>query len=452
LNLDLMFGYPGHTAGTWARTLEAALALEPEHVSAYGYIVEAGTPLGDAVGRGDASPVPPELEAELHAQADSAFAAAGLAPYETSNWSRPGAECRHNLTYWLRRDYLALGPSSHGLWRGERYENARALNAWAASLEVGNDPAVAREAGIAAARTEEAVMLALRLASGLEMRDFPPDMRDELEMRYGQAFADAETGGRLERTRHGWSIPARAALRRRRHHRVARRARATSPQGACRVTAQPKRATTEAAKPSTFRENVESLAWAIGLMLIVRIFLLQAFRIPSESMRDTLLVGDFLFVTKFDYGPKIPFTHFRLPGLRRPKPGDIIVFQYPVDPSQDFIKRCIATGGQTVEVRHKEVWVDGVKRDEPFALHTQWSEEPAAMSPRDNRAPDKVPPQDLFMMGDNRENSADSRYWGYLPMDLVKGRALFIYFSTASQHWWDMPFYIRWNRLFKILH
>jgi oxygen-independent coproporphyrinogen-3 oxidase len=208
LNLDLMFGYPGHTADTWARTLEAALALEPEHVSAYGYIVEAGTPLGDAVGRGDASPVPPELEAELHAQADRAFAAAGLAPYETSNWSRPGAECRHNLTYWLRRDYLALGPSSHGLWRGERYENARALSAWAASLEVGNDPAVAREAGTAAARAEEAVMLALRLASGLEMRDFPPDMRDELEMRYGQAFADAESGGRLERTRHGWCILA----------------------------------------------------------------------------------------------------------------------------------------------------------------------------------------------------------------------------------------------------
>ena len=115
------------------------------------------------------------------------------------------------------------------------------------------------------------------------------------------------------------------------------------------MSAEPKR-TSEASKPSTFRENVESLAWAIGLMLIVRVFLLQAFRIPSESMRDTLLVGDFLFVTKFDYGPKVPFTHLRLPGLRKPKPGDIIVFQYPVDPSQDFIKRCVATGGQTVEV------------------------------------------------------------------------------------------------------
>ena len=207
-----------------------------------------------------------------------------------------------------------------------------------------------------------------------------------------------------------------------------------------------------AEKPSTLRENIESLAWAVGLMLLVRIFVLQAFRIPSESMRDTLLVGDFLFVSKFDYGPKIPFTHIRLPGLRKPKPGDIIVFQYPPDPSQDFIKRCIATGGQRLEVRHKEVYVDGVKRDEPFTLHSDWSEEPAALSPRDNLAPRTVPPGNLFMMGDNRENSADSRYWGYLPFDLVKGRAMFIYFSTASQHWWDMPFFIRWSRLFHVLH
>ena len=218
------------------------------------------------------------------------------------------------------------------------------------------------------------------------------------------------------------------------------------------MSAQPKRAATEAAKPSTFRENVESLAWAIGLMLIVRVFLLQAFRIPSESMRDTLLVGDFLFVTKIDYGAKIPFTHLRLPGLRKPRPGDIIVFQYPVDPSQDFIKRCIAVGGQTVQIRHKDVYVDGVKRNEPFALHLDPSEDPPAISTRDNLAPRQVPPQDLFMMGDNRENSMDSRFWGYAPMDYVKGRALFIYFSTASKHWWDMPFYIRWNRLFKILH
>jgi oxygen-independent coproporphyrinogen-3 oxidase len=208
LNLDLMFGYPGHTAFNWSRTLEAALELGPEHVSAYGYIPEDGTPLGDAVARGEARAVEPDLEAELHAQADGAFAAAGLAPYETSNWSRPGAECRHNLSYWLRRDYLALGPSSHGFWRGARYENARALAGWAAAIERGHDPEVAREAETPASRADETVMLALRLASGLDLRDFPPGAKEEFVMRYGAAFADAEAGGRLERTPHGWRVPA----------------------------------------------------------------------------------------------------------------------------------------------------------------------------------------------------------------------------------------------------
>ena len=205
------------------------------------------------------------------------------------------------------------------------------------------------------------------------------------------------------------------------------------------------------AQGSTFRENVESLAWAVVLMLVVRVFLLQAFRIPSESMRDTLLVGDFLFVTKLDYGAKLPFTHIRLPGLRQPRTGDIIVFQWPPDPTQDFIKRCIAVGGETVEVRHRQVLVNGRPLDEPYVKHTQPNEEPAGLSPRDNLAAVTVPPGHLFMMGDNRENSADSRYWGYVPMDLVKGRALFIYFSTASKHWWDMPFFVRWDRLFRVI-
>ena len=208
---------------------------------------------------------------------------------------------------------------------------------------------------------------------------------------------------------------------------------------------------TAPAKGSTFRENVESLAWAVVLMLIVRIFLLQAFRIPSESMRETLLVGDFLFVTKIDYGAKLPFTHVRLPGLRTPKRGDIIVFQWPPDPSQDFIKRCIATGGETVEIRHRQVFVNGKPLTEPYARHSTPVEEPPGMSPRDNLSAVTVPPGHLFMMGDNRENSADSRYWGFVPMDLVKGRALFIYFSTASKHWWDMPFFVRWDRLFRVI-
>ncbi len=203
------------------------------------------------------------------------------------------------------------------------------------------------------------------------------------------------------------------------------------------------------ASRSAFRENVESIAWAVVMMLILRVFLLQAFRIPSESMRDTLLVGDFLFVSKVDYGAKLPFTHIRLPGLRQPKAGDVIVFQWPPDPSQDFIKRCIATGGQTVEIREKRIFVDGSELVESYVRHTDPRMEPAGVSPRDNLGPFTVPRGQLFMMGDNRENSADSRYWGFVPMDLVKGRAVFIYFSTASQHWWDMPFFVRWDRLFR---
>ena len=208
LSLDLMFGYPGHTSERWARSLDAALELEPEHVSAYGFIPEDGTPLGDAVGRGHAHMVPPELEADLHAQADARFAAAGLAPYETSNWSRADAESRHNLTYWLRRDYLALGPSAHGLWRGERYADARSLGDWASRLERGADAAVERELVGPAARADETVMLALRLASGLRLADLAGIERAELDLRYGAAFAAAVAGGRLERTPEGWRIPA----------------------------------------------------------------------------------------------------------------------------------------------------------------------------------------------------------------------------------------------------
>lgn len=211
LSLDLMFGFPGHTAGRWSRTLEGALALEPEHVSAYGFIPEEGTPLGDAVHRGAVAPVAPELEADLHAQADERLAAAGLAPYETSNWSRPGAECRHNLAYWLRRDHLALGPSAHALWRGVRSANARSLGDWAERLERGLDPEVEREPGTAESRADEIVLLGLRLAAGLDPADHAPAAARELEERYGAAFAAAEAQGRLERHAGGWRIPA--------HHR-----------------------------------------------------------------------------------------------------------------------------------------------------------------------------------------------------------------------------------------
>jgi signal peptidase I len=197
---------------------------------------------------------------------------------------------------------------------------------------------------------------------------------------------------------------------------------------------------------STLREYVEAALWALGLTLFLRAFVIQAFKIPSESMRDTLLIGDFLFVNKFEYGPKIPFTHIRLPGLRAPRRGDVIVFQFPQDPSKDFVKRCIATGGQTLQVVDKEVAVDGEKLNEPYAIHTDPSTRPA-FDFRDSYGPYTVPAGELFMMGDNRDNSNDSRFWGPLKMDLVKGHAMFIYWSWDGAKSWP-----RWSRLFQVIH
>jgi len=200
-------------------------------------------------------------------------------------------------------------------------------------------------------------------------------------------------------------------------------------------------------KRSIFREYLEAVLWALVLTMVLRTFVLQAFRIPSESMKDTLLVGDFLFVNKFEYGPKIPFTHVRLPGLRMPRRGDVIVFQFPQDPSKDFIKRVVAVGGQTVEVRDKQVLVDGRPLQEPYTIHTDPDVRPAGFDFRDNFGPLTVPKGQLFMMGDNRDNSNDSRYWGTLDMDLVKGRAMFLYWSWDPERGWP-----RWNRLLHVIH
>jgi len=193
---------------------------------------------------------------------------------------------------------------------------------------------------------------------------------------------------------------------------------------------------------SIIREYVEAALWALIITLFLRAFVIQAFRIPSESMKDTLLVGDFLFVNKFEYGPKIPFTHMRLPGLRQPRRGDVIVFQFPQDPSKDFIKRCVANGGETLEIRNKQVSVNGGTLKEPYAIHSDPTVKPAGYEYRDNYGPYPVPAGELFMMGDNRDNSNDSRYWGSLDMDMVKGRAMFLYWSWDGEKNWP-----RWHRI-----
>ncbi len=198
------------------------------------------------------------------------------------------------------------------------------------------------------------------------------------------------------------------------------------------------------------RETVRSLIWAVVLFLIIRSFAFQAFRIPSPSMEDTLLVHDFLFISKLTYGPNIPYTEIRLPGFRDAKPGDVIVFENPKNRKLDYIKRCVAIAGQTVEYKDKVLYVDDVRQEEPYVKHIQPDIRPRSMrdgclfGSRDNFGPITVPEGNLFMMGDNRDNSSDSRFWGFLPMERVHGKAEIIYFSWDASR--TLP---RFKRLLK---
>ncbi|MBI5708940.1 MAG: radical SAM family heme chaperone HemW [Candidatus Eisenbacteria bacterium] len=207
LSLDLMFGFPGQTAASWDRTLEAALALAPEHFSAYCLIPEAGTPLGDAVLAGATALPAPEAQAEAYEVLTARLEAAGYGCYETSNFCRPGAEARHNLVYWLRRPYLGLGPSAHGFDGATRYGNHRALQRWAAALEAGAPPEAEVERASEESAAAEAMMLGLRLATGLRPADHPPALRAALERRYGAALAAAVAGGRLVTDGASFRIP-----------------------------------------------------------------------------------------------------------------------------------------------------------------------------------------------------------------------------------------------------
>lgn len=186
----------------------------------------------------------------------------------------------------------------------------------------------------------------------------------------------------------------------------------------------------ELKKKSKFREYTEIIVTAVVLALIVRALIIQSYHIPSESMEDTLLKGDFLFATKFIYGAKIPFIDSRLPAIRDPKQGDIVIFKFPGDKKTDYIKRCVALEGQLVEVRGKTLYVDGKAQEEPYTKHIHKD------ISRRNFGPQKVPPGHIFVMGDNRDNSFDSRFWGPLDKKLLRGKALFIYFSVDyDKHW-----------------
>ncbi len=182
-------------------------------------------------------------------------------------------------------------------------------------------------------------------------------------------------------------------------------------------------------RTSKFREYTESIVIAIILALFIRTFLIQAFRIPTASMEDTLLIGDFLLVNKFIYGTKIPFTDIEVGRVRPARRGDIIVFKAPDGSKKDFIKRVVAAEGDTIEVREKILYINNEKQTEPHTKHIALG----SRQPRDNYGPEVVPEGHLFMMGDNRDNSHDSRFWGFLDERRVKGLAVILYFSIGQK-------------------
>jgi signal peptidase I len=206
------------------------------------------------------------------------------------------------------------------------------------------------------------------------------------------------------------------------------------------------------------REYLEAFAVALLIALFVRTFVIQAFKIPSGSMENTLLIGDHIFVNKFLYGYHIPYTNGRVLQFASPKRGDIIVFVFPEDPSKDFIKRVIGTPGDTLEIRNKVVLINGKPLHEDYTRFADGDAVDGFMRGRDNLPPLKVPERKYFVMGDNRDRSYDSRFWGFVDEDAIIGKALFIYFSLnwdTDLHWyeiWRYPDLVRWSRIGEILH
>ncbi|MEI7818329.1 MAG: signal peptidase I [Desulfuromonadales bacterium] len=182
-------------------------------------------------------------------------------------------------------------------------------------------------------------------------------------------------------------------------------------------------------KKGLIREYAESIAIAVLLALVIRTYLVQAFKIPSGSMEDTLAIGDHLLVSKFMYGTKIPFADKRVLTIRDPRQGDVIVFEYPEDPSKDFIKRVVGAPGDVVEGKEKKVYVNGKPYENKHEVHKEKDVIPKEMNPRDTFGPITVPADSYFVMGDNRDRSYDSRFWKFVRRDQIKGLAFIKYWS-----------------------
>jgi signal peptidase I len=209
-----------------------------------------------------------------------------------------------------------------------------------------------------------------------------------------------------------------------------------------------------ASDKSTLREYFESICVAVILALFVRTFVFQAFKIPTGSMEENLLVGDHLIVNKMLYAPTATGLEKKLAPVRDVKRGDVVVFKFPNEPERDFIKRVVALPGERIRIENKKVYIDGNPLDEPYAhfLSDPGTDENVYADPRgDDMHEIVVPDGHYFVMGDNRDNSHDSRFWGTLPGKLLKGRALMIYWSYDAPDGREAYFKEGWERVKEVL-
>ncbi len=177
------------------------------------------------------------------------------------------------------------------------------------------------------------------------------------------------------------------------------------------------------------KDYLEPIFVAVLIALFIRAFVVQAFKIPSGSMEPTLLVGDYLMVNKFIYGIRIPYTDVKFFQFKKPQRGDIIVFIFPRDPSKDFIKRVIGTEGEKVEIIHNKIYLNDRLIDDPWGHFVKDDFPRKFLLRMENFGPVVVPKDSLFVLGDNRDNSEDSRFWGFVNVNAVLGKAFIIYFS-----------------------
>lgn len=219
-----------------------------------------------------------------------------------------------------------------------------------------------------------------------------------------------------------------------------------------------------------FWDWLRSVAVAVVLFVLIRSFLVEAFKIPTGSMEGTLLVGDFLLVNKLVYGAEIPLTKTKLPGIRLPRLGDVIVFQWPVDPTKNFVKRIVGMPGDTLSMRSGALMRNGIVLREKYAVHNPKGEHSSeedftwqrrfllqgqGVHPsRDNWGPLVVPGRNYFVLGDNRDNSLDSRYWGFVADSLVRGQPVVVYYSynPGNAGRFDWLTRVRWKRFGELIH